>query len=159
MLGGPVCRTYLGCLVCVLHLFNVYCRSTTARILEQEDRLFDQIAADLAPFKAGITKAMVDNSYCDTTDPGFRLQVKDGEMYLVGEVFGFQSRNRNIKLALLEIASHFHDLPDVDLVLGSDDFASQSLTSQGPILCQVWHRELIWSSRHVCANFCLSACS
>ena len=101
-------------------------------------KLFNQISIDLAPYTAGINKAMVDKVYC-TTAPGFRVQIKDQEVYIAGEVRGFQSRNRNIKLALLELASQVADLPDVDLVLGTDDFTADSAGHAGPILAQVWH--------------------
>lgn len=38
---------------------------------------------------------------------------------MVGEVEGFQSRNRNIKLALVDVAAEYTDLPDVDFVVGT----------------------------------------
>lgn len=101
-------------------------------------KLFDQISIDLAPYTAGINRAMVDKVYCSTA-PGFRVQIKDQEVYIAGEVRGFQSRNRNIKLALLELASQVTDLPDVDLVLGTDDFTADGAGHSGPILAQVWH--------------------
>lgn len=101
-------------------------------------KLFNQISIDLAPYTAGINRAMVDKVYCSTA-PGFRVQIKDQEVYIAGEVRGFQSRNRNIKLALLELASQVTDLPDVDLVLGTDDFTADGAGHAGPILAQVWH--------------------
>lgn len=107
-------------------------------------QLFSQIAADLAPFAAsGISTAMVDGVYCGIQDPGFRVQIKHNKMYIVGEVEGFQSRNRNVKLALLDVARQYQQLPDVDLVLGTADFSASEvhnvpgMAAGGPVLAQV----------------------
>ncbi len=106
--------------------------------------LFSQIAADLAPYKArGISNSMVDGVYCGIRDPGFRVQIKNQEVYVVGEVESFQSRNRNIKLALVDVASQYTDLPDVDLVVGTYDWTATEVQpvpgfeEGGPIFAQV----------------------
>ncbi len=110
---------------------------SSVRLVNSTDKLFNQIAEDLAPYEAGISSAMVDSVYCSTIAPGFRLQIKDQEVYIAGEVRGFQSRNRNIKLALLEVASQFKILPNVDLVIGTDDFSADGTGMTGPIFAQV----------------------
>lgn len=106
--------------------------------------LFEQIAADLAPYAAcGISKAMIDGVYCGIQDPGFRVQIKRNKVFIAGEVKGFQSRNRNIKLALLDLASHYTKLPDVDFVVGTADFTASEvhpvpgMKEGGPIFAQV----------------------
>ena len=100
-------------------------------------RLFQQISADLAPYAAGIDRSMVDKMYCSCVGPSFRVQIKGNELYIAGETHGFQSRNRNVKLALLEVARSFPDLPEVDFVLGSDDFSASESGVGGPIFAQV----------------------
>ncbi len=130
-----------GCTValiflCMAGLAKSLTLNSSVPLLESTSKLFNQISADLAPYAAGISSAMVDSVYCSTTAPGFRLQIKNQEVLVAGEVQGFQSRNRNIKLALLEVASHFADLPDIDLVIGSDDFSSEDHGHSGPILAQ-----------------------
>ena len=76
-------------------------------------------------------------------DPGFRVHIKNQEVYIVGEVEGFQSRNRNIKLALVDVASEYQDLPDCDFVVGTYDWTatevqpSYGYESGGPVLAQV----------------------
>ena len=106
--------------------------------------LFQQIAADLAPYaKCGISQAMIDGVYCGIQDPGFRVQIKHNKVYIAGEVKGFQSRNRNVKLALLDMASHYKRLPDVDFVVGTADFSASEvrpvlgMTEGGPVFAQV----------------------
>ncbi len=106
--------------------------------------LFSQIAKDLSPYrKRGISDSMTNGVYCGIRDPGFRVQIKDQEVYIVGEVEGFQSRNRNIKLALVDVAAEYADLPDVDFVVGTYDWTATEVQPAlgfeegGPVLCQV----------------------
>ena len=131
----PAC-TVTFIFLCIAGLSKSLAVNSSVPLLETTSKLFNQISADLAPYAAGISSAMVDSVYCSTTAPGFRLQIKNQEVLVAGEVHGFQSRNRNIKLALLEVASHFADLPDIDLVIGSDDFSSEDHGHSGPILAQ-----------------------
>ena len=107
-------------------------------------QLFQQIAADLAPYTAsGVSKAMIDGVYCGIQDPGFRVQIKHNKIYIAGEVKGFQSRNRNVKLALLDLATHYQQLPDADFVIGTADFSASEvlpvpgMTEGGPVFAQV----------------------
>ncbi len=130
-----------GCTVtliflCIAGLARSLTLNSSVPLFDSTSKLFKQISADLAPYAAGINSTMVDSVYCSTRAPGFRLQIKNQEVFIAGEVHGFQSRNRNIKLALLEVASHFADLPDIDLVIGSDDFSAEDHGHSGPILAQ-----------------------
>lgn len=116
----------------------------TYTVPDPPDELYHQIDTDLAPYKArGINKSMVDGVFCGIRDPGFRVQIKNQEVYIVGEVRGFQSRNRNIKLALIDMASHHKDLPDVDFVMGTYDWTAtevqpvSGMEGGGPIFAQV----------------------
>lgn len=116
----------------------------TYTVPDPPDELYQQIDTDLAPYKArGINKSMVDGVFCGIRDPGFRVQIKNQEVYIVGEVRGFQSRNRNIKLALIDMASHHKDLPDVDFVMGTYDWTAtevqpvSGMEEGGPIFAQV----------------------
>ena len=79
---------------------------------------------------------------------GFRLQVVDKQLYVVGEILdqNSKSRNRNIKLQLLEL-SRRHALPDLDMHITTDDWPQKSQAGinplcpvQGPVLCQVQPR-------------------
>ena len=111
--------------------------SVSCTAFNTSNRLFQQISADLAPYAAGVDKSMVDSMYCSSIGPSFRVQIRDQEIYIAGETRGFHSRNRNVKLALLEVARTFQDLPDVDFVLGSDDFSASESGVGGPIFAQV----------------------
>ena len=91
---------------------------------------------------------MVDSMYCSSIGPSFRVQIKGQEVYIAGETRGFQSRNRNVKLALLEAARTFQDLPDADFILGSDDFSASESGVGGPIFAQVT------SSMHALVSMC-----
>lgn len=74
------------------------------------------------------------------------MQVLSGQVFIAGEVIDWtwtQSRNRNVKLQLLDVAQHYH-LPDVDFVLLTGDWppedrSGQSLGCplQGPVFMQV----------------------
>ncbi len=144
-----------GCTVtfiflCIAGLAKSLTVNSSVPLLKSTSKLFSQISADLAPYAAGINSTMVDSVYCSTIAPGFRLQVKNQEMFIAGEVHGFQSRNRNIKLALLEVASHFADLPDIDLVIGTDDFSAEDHGHSGPILAQA----SLLAAFHSCPNQC-----
>ena len=99
---------------------------------------------DLAPYTAsGVSKAMIDGVYCGIQDPGFRVQIKHNKIYIAGEVKGFQSRNRNVKLALLDLATHYQQLPAADFVIGTADFSASEvlpvpgMTEGGPVFAQV----------------------
>ena len=92
-----------------------------------------------------------------TTDPccgpaGFRVQILSGQVYIAGEVIDWtwtQSRNRNVKLQLLDVAQHYR-LPDVDFLLLTGDWPPEDRSGQstgcplqGPVfmqvgLCVVW---------------------
>ena len=128
--------------------------SPSQGITTTQPTLFQQIAADLLPYtKCGISQAMVDGVYCGIQDPGFRVQIKHNKVYIAGEVKGFQSRNRNVKLALLDMASHYKQLPDVDFVVGTADFSASEvrpvpgMTEGGPVFAQV--RSHMLSSVHL----------
>ena len=94
--------------------------------------------------------------FCGIRDPGFRVQIKNQEVYIVGEVKGFQSRNRNLKLALIDMASHHKDLPDVDFVMGTYDWTATEVQSVpgmeegGPVFAQVGGN--VCSYRPTCAS-------
>lgn len=119
--------------------------TVTSRSLTQSTAsLFDQISRDLAPYKEhGISASMIQGVYCGIRDPGFRVQIKNQQIFVVGEVQGFQSRNRNIKLALVDVASSYGALPDVDLVIGTYDWTATTVQTMpefeagGPVLAQV----------------------
>ena len=123
--------------------------------------LFSQIAKDLSPYrKRGISDSMTNGVYCGIRDPGFRVQIKSQEVYIVGEVEGFQSRNRNIKLALVDVAAEYTDLPDVDFVVGTYDWTATEVQPAlgfeegGPVLSQVGKGSCIHLSmyaRHISA--------
>ena len=155
----PGCTVTL-ILLCIAGLAQSLTLNSGGPLLESTSKLFNQISADLAPYAAGISSTMVDSVYCSTTAPGFRLQIKNREVFIAGEVHGFQSRNRNIKLALLEVASHFADLPDVDLVIGTDDFSAEDHSHSGPILAQasVQQQHMVVQVS-VCMCFCNSSFS
>lgn len=85
-----------------------------------------------------------------------------GEVYIAGEVIDWtwtQSRNRNVKLQLLDVAKHYQ-LPDVDFVLLTGDWppedrSGQSLGCplQGPVFMQVCDAcRLILHLGHVAFN-------
>ena len=143
--------------------------ATTYTVPDPPAELYRQIDADLAPYKArGINKSMVDGVFCGIRDPGFRVQIKNQEVYIVGEVKGFQSRNRNLKLALIDMASHHKDLPDADFVMGTYDWTATEVQSVagmedgGPVFAQVgslhFCKPLLWASHRLAAVFaCLSS--
>lgn len=115
-----------------------------ARLIHSAASVFDQISLDLAPYKeTGISASMIQGVYCGIRDPGFRVQIINQEVFIVGEVQGFQSRNRNIKLALVDIASTYTALPDVDFVIGTYDWTATTVQEMpefeagGPVLTQV----------------------
>ncbi len=119
--------------------------------------LFSQIAKDLGPYrKRGISDSMTNGVYCGIRDPGFRVQIKNQEVYIVGEVEGFQSRNRNIKLALVDVAAEYTDLPDVDFVVGTYDWTATEVQPAlgfeegGPVLSQVGKALCIHLSMYAC---------
>lgn len=119
--------------------------------------LFSQIAKDLSPYrKRGISDSMTNGVYCGIRDPGFRVQIKDQEVYIVGEVEGFQSRNRNIKLALVDVAAEYADLPDVDFVVGTYDWTATEVQPAlgfeegGPVLSQVCKASCTHLSMYAC---------
>ncbi len=115
--------------------------------------LFAQISKDLAPYAAGITADMVNNVFCNTTEAGFRVQIKDQQVFIAGEISGFQSRNRNIKLALLEVISQLRDMPDVDLIIATGDLSAADNGHAGPIFAQVLRnvsRQLMLMSASTC---------
>lgn len=125
--------------------------------------LFDQISLDLAPYKEkGISASMIQGVYCGIRDPGFRVQIINQEVFIVGEVQGFQSRNRNIKLALVDVASSYGALPDVDFVIGTYDWTATTVRSMpefeagGPVLAQVdtTARFLSGSAPPAATHFC-----
>ena len=110
---------------------------------------------------------MIDGVFCGIRDPGFRVQIKNQEVYIVGEVKGFQSRNRNIKLALIDMASHHKDLPDVDFVMGTYDWTATEVQSVagmedgGPVFAQVGSATVLkpcLCTISVAANNCNSIC-
>lgn len=119
--------------------------------------LFSQIANDLGPYrKRGISDSMTNGVYCGIRDPGFRVQIKNQEVYMVGEVEGFQSRNRNIKLALVDVAAEYTDLPDVDFVVGPYDWTATEVQlalgfeEGGPVLSQVGKASCLHLSMYAC---------
>ncbi len=77
-------------------------------------------------------------------------------MYIVGEVEGFQSRNRNIKLALVDVAAEHKDLPDVDFVVGTYDWTATEVQpalgfeEDGPVLSQVGKASYVHLSVNAC---------
>ena len=76
---------------------------------------------------------------------GFRVQILSGQVYIAGEVidwYNTQSRNRNVKLQLLDVAKHYR-LPDVDFLLLTGDWPpndrsgqSTGCPLQGPVFMQ-----------------------
>lgn len=117
---------------------------TACRLMHSAASVFDQISIDLSPYKEkGISASMIQGVYCGIRDPGFRVQIINQEIFIVGEVQGFQSRNRNIKLALVDLASTYTALPDVDFVIGTYDWTATTVQEMpeyeagGPVLAQV----------------------
>ncbi|KAK9862574.1 hypothetical protein WJX84_004996 [Apatococcus fuscideae] len=110
-----------------------------------ERDLLSQVALDLLPFNnsdisSGISLQQVERVYCNFDQGGFRLQIVDGRMYVVGERHGLQTRVRNTKLMLMHLM-HSFDLPDVDIgwisaddgVLEFDAGRSDECPEQGPV--------------------------
>lgn len=85
---------------------------------------------------------------------GFRVQIISGQVYIAGEVIDWhntQSRNRNVKLQLLDVAQHYR-LPDVDFLLLTGDWPPEDRSGQstgcplqGPVFMQVSLR-VVWST-------------
>ena len=84
-----------------------------------------------------------------------RLQVINGSVYIAGEIHEpiTQSRNRNLKLQILQVANKFR-LPDLDLYINSDDFVNLDQTNrshlcphQGPLISQVSAAGAVGESR------------
>lgn len=77
---------------------------------------------------------------------GFRVQILSGQVYIAGEVIDWhntQSRNRNVKLQLLDVAQHYR-LPDADFLLLTGDWPPEDRSGQstgcplqGPVFMQV----------------------
>ena len=118
--------------------------AAAARLKHPAASVFDQTSVDLSPYKeTGISASMIQGAYCGICDPGFRVQIINQEVFIVGEVQGFQSRNRNIKLALVDVASTYTTLPDVDFVIGTYDWTATTVQelpdfeAGGPVLAQV----------------------
>lgn len=118
--------------------------AASSRLMHSAASVFDQILLDLAPYKkTGISASMIQGVYCGIRDPGFRVQIINQHVFIVGEVQGFQSRNRNIKLALVDVASTYTALPDVDFVIGTYDWTATTVQEMpefeagGPVLAQV----------------------
>ena len=133
-----------ACCLLLSSLVSSRSLAATYTVPDPPAELYRQIDEDLAPYKArGINKSMVEGVFCGIRDPGFRVQIKNQEVYIVGEVKGFQSRNRNLKLALIDMASHHKDLPDVDFVMGTYDWTATEVQSVpgmeegGPVFAQV----------------------
>ena len=125
-------------LVCVAKLASSILVSSSLVLPYQAGTLFAQITKDLAPYAAGITADMVDDVFCNSTEAGFRVQIRDQQVFIAGEISGFQSRNRNIKLALLEVVSQLRDVPDVDLIIATGDLSAADHSHAGPIFAQVF---------------------
>lgn len=125
-------------LVCVAWLASSNLVSSSLLLPHRAGTLFAQITKDLAPYAAGITADMVNNVFCNTTEAGFRVQIRNRQVFIAGEISGFQSRNRNVKLALLEVVSQFRDLPDVDLIIATGDLSAADHGHAGPIFAQVF---------------------
>ncbi|DBA77806.1 TPA: hypothetical protein ACH3X1_009163 [Trebouxia sp. C0004] len=125
-------------LVCVAWLASRDLVSSSLLLPYQAGTLFAQITKDLAPYAAGITADMVNNVFCNTTEAGFRVQVRDRQVFIAGEISGFQSRNRNIKLALLEVVCQLRGVPDVDLIIATGDLSAADHGHAGPIFAQVF---------------------
>ena len=74
------------------------------------------------------------------------MQVLSGQIYIAGEVIDWhntESRNRNVKLQLLDVAQHYR-LPDVDFLLLTGDWPPEDRSGQstgcplqGPVFMQV----------------------
>lgn len=114
------------------------------------DKLFTQITTDLHRFtKTGIHLDMIEQPYCSEREPSFRVQILSGQVYIAGEVIDWhntQSRNRNVKLQLLDVAQHYR-LPDVDFLLLTGDWPPEDRSGQstgcplqGPVFMQTKQR-------------------
>lgn len=83
------------------------------------------------------------------------MQVLSGQVYIAGEVIDWhntESRNRNVKLQLLDVAQHYR-LPDVDFLLLTGDWPPEDRSGQstgcplqGPVFMQVSLQSAFWSS-------------
>ena len=131
-------------LLLTLALLAALQQPAVSRMTHSATSVFDQILIDLSPYKeTGISASMIQGVYCGIRDPGFRVQIINQEIFIVGEVQGFQSRNRNIKLALVDLASTYTSLPDVDFVIGTYDWTATTVQEMpefeagGPVLAQV----------------------
>ncbi|KAK9831249.1 hypothetical protein WJX74_009428 [Apatococcus lobatus] len=114
--------------------------------LSHEKYLLSQVAKDLSPFNdsrisSGISLQQVERVYCNCDQGGFRLQIIDGQMYIVGERHGLQTRVRNTKLLVMHLM-HQYTLPDVDIgwvstddtVMEADAGRYWECPEQGPVL-------------------------
>jgi hypothetical protein len=97
-------------------LVNPQCSSSANQLLLQ-------IEHDLRPFKRqGISKQMVDAAYCIKT-PGFRAQVINGSLFIVGETYSYETRALSVKMMLYSVVTRFgHLLPDLDFIVSLGDF-------------------------------------
>jgi hypothetical protein len=81
------------------------------------------------------------------------VQVLSGQVYIAGEVIDWhntESRNRNVKLQLLDAAQHYR-LPDVDFLLLTGDWPPEDRSGQstgcplqGPVFMQVTFQSAFW---------------
>ena len=113
---------------------------------KDESELLSQVATDLSPFNNtrisnGISLQQVERVYCNFDQGGFRLQIVDGKMYVVGEQGSIQTRVRNTKLMFMHVMQKYK-LPDVDIgwvsaddgVLDIESGRSNECPEQGPVL-------------------------
>ncbi|DBA89353.1 TPA: Protein O-glucosyltransferase 1 [Trebouxia sp. C0004] len=64
-------------LVCVACLASSNLVSSSLLLPHRAGTLFAQITKDLAPYAAGITADMVNNVFCNITEAGFRVQIRN----------------------------------------------------------------------------------
>ncbi|DBA98170.1 TPA: hypothetical protein ACH3X1_014789 [Trebouxia sp. C0004] len=91
---------------------------------------------------------MVNNVFCNTTEAGFQVQIRNRQVFIAGEISGFQSRNRNVKLALLEVVSQLRDMPDVDLIIATGDLSAADHGHAGPQAKRLEHTAAVLFPDH-----------
>lgn len=87
------------------------------------EKLLSNIEVELRPWaKSGITREMVERAYClSRWTASTRVQIKNNRLYATPPDHVFQSRERTILLQLVHLLQKY-DLPDIDVMLVTDDF-------------------------------------
>ena len=83
--------------------------------------LFRQIDEDLHPFEqTGITRELLSKAHC-AEGPGFRVQIRNGTMWVAGETMSYESRALSVKMMIYTVLQRW-GLPDLDFVVSISDY-------------------------------------